>query len=159
MASWREALNTYRQPRLLAILFMGFSSGLPYALTGGTLSFWLAQSGVSRTAIGLFALIGIAYIIKFVWSPVIDRLPIPGLTRRLGRRRSWALLTQVLLVPAIVVLGLTEPTSAPLRTAVAALVVAFLSASQDIVIDAYRIELLTPEEQPAGASATQWGYR
>src|SRR6266704_4969110 len=159
MASWREALSTYRQPRLLAILFMGFSSGLPLPLTVGTLSFWLAQSGVSRTAIGLFALVGISYNFKFLWSPVIDTLPIPMLTRRLGRRRSWALVIQVLLALAILALGLGDPSRNPMGTALLAVVVAFLSASQDIVIDAYRIELLKPEEQGAGAAATQWGYR
>jgi MFS transporter, PAT family, beta-lactamase induction signal transducer AmpG len=159
MASWREALDTYRQPRLLAILLMGFSSGLPLPLTVGTLSFWLAQSGVTRTAIGLFALVGISYNFKFLWSPVIDTLPIPVLTRRLGRRRSWALVIQVLLALAILALGFGDPAHAPFATALVAVVVAFLSASQDIVIDAYRIELLKPEEQGAGAAATQWGYR
>jgi PAT family beta-lactamase induction signal transducer AmpG len=159
MASWREAFKTYRQPRLLAILFMGFSSGLPFALTGGTLSFWLAQEGVSKTTIGLFALVGSAYAFKFCWSPFVDRLPLPGLTARLGRRRGWALLIQALLAPAIFALGVTDPDRDPAATALAAVVVAFLSASQDIVIDAYRIELLKPEEQGAGAAATQWGYR
>ncbi|HKF73067.1 MAG TPA: MFS transporter, partial [Stellaceae bacterium] len=138
---------------------MGFSSGLPLPLTLGTLSFWLAQSGVSRTAIGLFALVGISYNFKFVWSPVIDTLSIPLLTRALGRRRSWALAIQALLAVAIFALGLTEPSKSPQSTAVLAVIVAFLSASQDIVIDAYRIELLNPEAQGAGAAATQWGYR
>jgi PAT family beta-lactamase induction signal transducer AmpG len=159
MASWGAALATYRQPRLLAILFMGFSSGLPLPLTGATLSFWLAKEGVSRTSIGLFSLIGAAYVFKFAWSPLVDRLPIPGLTRRLGRRRSWALLIQALMAPAILALGFTDPARDLFTTAFAAVIVAFLSASQDIVIDAYRIELLSPEEQGAGAAATQWGYR
>ncbi len=159
MVSWREAFNTYRQPRLLAILFMGFSSGLPFALTGATLSYWLAQEGVSRTTIGLFALVGTAYAFKFCWSPILDRLPIPGLTARLGRRRSWTLLIQALLAPAILFLGFADPRRDPAVTALAAVIVAFLSASQDIVIDAYRIELLRPDEQAAGAAATQWGYR
>ena len=159
MASWREAFDTYRQPRLLAILFMGFSSGLPLPLTVGTLSFWLAQSGVSRTAIGLFALVGISYNFKFLWSPVIDKLSIPLLTRRLGRRRSWALAIQALLAVSILALGFADPSHNPTGTALLAVVVAFLSASQDIVIDAYRIELLEPDEQGAGAAATQWGYR
>lgn len=157
--SWRSSLRIYREPRLLAILFMGFSSGLPLPLTLGTLSFWLAQAGVSRTAVGLFALVGISYNFKFVWSPVMDRLPLPWLTARLGRRRSWLLLTQVLLAGAIVALGLTDPANHLLQTAALAVSVAFLSASQDIVIDAYRIELLRPEEQYAGSIATQWGYR
>jgi MFS transporter, PAT family, beta-lactamase induction signal transducer AmpG len=151
--------RVYRRPRLLAVLLMGFSSGLPLALTFGTLSYWLAELGVSLTAIGLFGLVRASYSLKFLWSPVIDRTPIPVLTRRLGRRRSWALTIQFLLALAIIGLGMTDPKSAPAITALAAVIVAFLSASQDIVIDAYRIELLRPEEQGAGAAATQWGYR
>jgi PAT family beta-lactamase induction signal transducer AmpG len=138
---------------------MGFSSGLPLALTFGTLSYWLAELGVSLTAIGLFGLVRFSYSLKFLWSPLIDRMPIPYLTARLGRRRSWALTIQALLLVAIAVLGATDPHVDPAATALAAVVVAFLSASQDIVIDAYRIELLLPEEQGAGAAATQWGYR
>src|SRR5205814_4297237 len=156
---WADALRVYRQPRLIAILFMGFSSGLPLALTFGTLSYWLAEIGVSLTAIGLFGLVRTSYSLKFLWSPLIDRMPIPFLTARLGRRRSWALVIQFLLALAILALGMTDPRVDPAATALAAVVVAFLSASQDIVIDAYRIELLRPEEQGAGAAATQWGYR
>jgi MFS transporter, PAT family, beta-lactamase induction signal transducer AmpG len=156
---WFASLAVYRQPRLVAILLMGFSSGLPLALTFGTLSYWLAELGVSLTAIGLFGLVRTSYSLKFLWSPLIDRLPIPLLTARLGRRRSWALTIQLLLAVAILALGMTDPRSDPAATALAAVVVAFLSASQDIVIDAYRIELLLPEEQGAGAAATQWGYR
>ncbi|HEX3954807.1 MAG TPA: AmpG family muropeptide MFS transporter [Stellaceae bacterium] len=156
---WFTALSAYREPRLIAVLLMGFSSGLPLALTFGTLSYWLAEIGVSLTAIGLFGLVRSSYSLKFLWSPLIDRLPIPFLTAWLGRRRSWALAIQVLLALAILALGSTDPRLDPAMTALAAVVVAFLSASQDIVIDAYRIELLRPEEQGAGAAATQWGYR
>src|SRR5437762_2222270 len=156
---WLAALAVYRQPRLLAILLMGFSSGLPLALTGATLSLWLADVGVSLTAIGVFTLVRFSYSFKFLWSPLIDRLPIPLLTARLGRRRGWALAIQLLLALAILALGLTDPRASPWPTAFVAVIVAFLSASQDIVIDAYRIELLLPEEQGAGAAATQWGYR
>src|SRR5438128_10694859 len=156
---WLSSLAVYGQPRLIAILLMGFSSGLPLALTFGTLSYWLAEVGVSLTAIGLFGLVRTSYSLKFLWAPVIDRLPIPLLTARLGRRRSWALTIQAVLAVAIFALGLTDPRADPGVTALAAVVVAFLSASQDIVIDAYRIELLRPEEQGAGAAATQWGYR
>jgi PAT family beta-lactamase induction signal transducer AmpG len=156
---WLAALSVYRKPRLIAILLMGFASGLPLALTFGTLSFWLAEAGVSLTAIGLFGLVRFSYSLKWCWSPLIDRLPIPFLTARLGRRRSWALTIQFLLALAILALGMTDPRIDPMATALAAIVVAFLSASQDIVIDAYRIELLAPEEQGAGAAATQWGYR
>jgi MFS transporter, PAT family, beta-lactamase induction signal transducer AmpG len=152
-------LEVYRRPRLVAVLLMGFSSGLPLALTFATLSFRLAEIGVSRTQIGLFALVGIPYSVKFLWSPLIDRSPIPWFTCYLGRRRGWALAIQPLLALAILALGVVDPRAAPGLTASLALAVAFLSASQDIVIDAYRIELLLPEEQGAGAAATQWGYR
>jgi PAT family beta-lactamase induction signal transducer AmpG len=158
-SEWFASLAVYREPRLVAILLMGFASGLPLALTGATLSLRLADIGVSLTAIGLFTLVRFSYSCKFLWSPLIDRLPIPLLTTRLGRRRGWALALQGALVAAILALGLTDPRANPWSTALAAVVVAFLSASQDIVIDAYRIELLRPEEQGAGAAATQWGYR
>jgi PAT family beta-lactamase induction signal transducer AmpG len=159
MKAWLASLRVYREPRLLAILFMGFASGLPLPLTFATLSFWLAEGGVSRTNIGLFVLVGFAYNYKFLWSPVLDRMPIPFLTRRLGRRRSWALVIQALLMAAIFALGRSDPRSDLATVALLAVLVAFLSASQDIVIDAYRIELLKPEEQGPGAAATQWGYR
>src|ERR1700731_983219 len=103
------ALRIYREPRLLSVLFMGFASGVPLPLTFATLSFWLAEAGVSRTAIGLFVLVGFSYNYKFLWSPFIDRLPIPWLTRRLGRRRSWAVVIQLLLMAAIFALGRNDP--------------------------------------------------
>lgn len=149
----------YLQPRLLFVFVMGFASGLPLALSSATLSFWLAESGVALAAIGLFALVGTPYNFKFLWAPLIDRVPLPGLTRRLGRRRSWMLVIQVGLMLAIAALGFSRPETTPLLTAVCALAVAFFSASQDIVIDAYRIEILDPEEQGAGAAMTQAGYR
>ena len=159
MKEWLASLAIYREPRLLAILLMGFSSGLPLALTGATLGIWLAEAGLSLTAIGLFALVGTAYNFKFVWSPIIDRLPLPVLTRLLGRRRGWAVVIQALLGLAIVALGFADPRIDPWWTALGAVAVAFLSASQDIVIDAYRVELLEEREQAAGAAATQVGYR
>lgn len=159
MKAWFHSLRIYREKRLVAILLMGFSSGLPLPLTFATLSFWLAESGVSRSSIGLFVLVGFSYNYKFLWSPVLDRLAIPWATRRLGRRRSWALLIQAALIVAITLLGRTDPRADLAATAVLAALVAFLSASQDIVIDAFRIELLSAEEQGAGAAATQWGYR
>lgn len=144
---------------MVVILFLGFSSGLPLLLTFGTLSAWLAVEGVDKTTIGLFALVGVPYAVKFLWSPVIDGLTLPVLTRRLGRRRGWAILIQALLLVAILLLGFSSPAAAPLATAAVALVVAFLSASQDIVIDAYRVEILADDEQGAGAAAIQLGYR
>jgi PAT family beta-lactamase induction signal transducer AmpG len=154
-----RALGPYRDPRLLAILVMGFASGLPLALTGATLAVWMRQAGLSLTAIGLFALVGIAYNVKFLWAPLLDGLSPPGPTRGLGRRKGWTLILQGALALAVLALGLADPARAPLATALAAVVVAFLSASQDVVIDAFRVELLEEREQGAGAAATQVGYR
>jgi MFS transporter, PAT family, beta-lactamase induction signal transducer AmpG len=159
MRSWRAALGVYGDRRMLAIFCMGFSSGLPLLLVFSTLSYWLREVGVSRTEIGLFVLVGLSYSFKFLWSPFVDRLPIPGLTRWLGRRRGWALAIQLPLMAAIFALGGTDPKADLASTALFAVAVAFLSASQDIVVDAYRIELLSLDEQGAGAAATQWGYR
>jgi PAT family beta-lactamase induction signal transducer AmpG len=159
MSTWRDSLALHLRPRLLAVLVMGFSSGLPLPLTFGTLTFWLAESGVSRTTIGLLALVGTAYSLKFLWAPLVDRLPLGAMTRGLGRRRGWALAVQVPLALAILALGFTDPRVDPGATALVACAIAILSATQDIVVDAYRIELLRPDEQGAGAAATQWGYR
>jgi MFS transporter, PAT family, beta-lactamase induction signal transducer AmpG len=159
MSGWSGSLAIYLRPRLVAVLAMGFGSGLPLPLTFGTLTFWLAESGVNRATIGLLALVGTAYSLKFLWAPLIDRLPLGALTRRLGRRRGWALAVQAPLALAILALGFTDPRVDPGATAMVALAIAILSATQDIVIDALRIEMLRPDEQGAGAAATQWGYR
>src|SRR5438067_9003281 len=127
VAGWLASLAVYREPRLIAVLLMGFASGLPLALTFGTLSFWLSEVGVSRTSIGLFALVGISYSYKFLWAPVIDRIPIPLLTRLLGRRRSWGLVIQTLLMAAIFLLGRSNPQGDLATLALFAVVVAFLS--------------------------------
>lgn len=156
---WWSAFSAYLTPRMLVILAMGFASGLPLLLTLSTLSYWLSKVGVDKTTIGLFALVGTPYTFKFLWSPIMDQVPLPILTPLLGRRRSWLVLTQVLLAGAIFAMGLIDPAVDPWLTALAALIVAFLSASQDVVIDAYRIELLPLEEQGQGAGATQVGYR
>lgn len=158
-AGWVGALAIYRDPRLVAIFVMGFASGLPLALTGATLGIWLKDAGVSLAAIGFFALVGIAYNLKFLWSPIIDRAPLPVLGRLFGRRRGWALVIQCLLALAILAMASADPRARPELTALLAVIVAFCSASQDIVIDAYRVELLEPHEQGAGAAATQLGYR
>ena len=149
----------YFDRRVATVLLLGFSSGLPLLLTFSTLSFWLKTKGISRTDIGLFALVGTPYNLKFVWSPLIDRLPLPLLTRRLGRRRGWGVLVQALLIVCILALGSCDPTRDLGAMAALAVAVAFLSASQDIVIDAYRVEILPPELQGHGAGAIQTGYR
>lgn len=156
---WLRACSVYTERRVVTILFLGFSSGLPLALTFGTLTLWLAEEGISNTSIGLFALTGIPYTFKFLWSPLMDQLSIPLLTPWLGRRRSWAILTQVSLMISLFFLGLTKPGEAPFTTAMLALCTAFWSASQDIVIDAYRVEILEERQYGAGAAMSVLGYR
>lgn len=151
--------SLYFDRRMLAIALMGFSSGLPLLLTTSTLGYWLGRVGIDKTTIGLFALVGLPYALKFLWAPLLDRATLPVLGPALGRRRSWALLAQLALVGAIVGLGASDPLEAPRWTAAWALAVAFLSATQDVAIDAYRIEVLDDDEQGAGAAVTQAGYR
>jgi PAT family beta-lactamase induction signal transducer AmpG len=158
LGRWAAAFSVYGDRRMAVILLMGFASGLPLPLTLSTLSYWLAKAGVDKTSIGLFALVGIPYSFKFLWAPVVDQVRLPVLSR-LGRRRSWTFASQIGLVAAIVILGTTDPATRPMVTAAATLAVAFLSATQDIAIDAYRIEILDESEQGAGAAATQLGYR
>jgi len=158
MRSWLASLRVYGDRRMLAILLMGFSSGLPLALTASTLAIWLKTAGVSLTAIGLFAEVGLAYNLKFLWAPAMDRIRLP-LVGRLGRRRGWAVTIQAVLAVALLVMAGRDPTVDPWSVAIVAAIVAFLSASQDIVIDAYRVELLDEREQGAGAAVTQVGYR
>jgi PAT family beta-lactamase induction signal transducer AmpG len=157
--SLRDAVSVYLDRRMLAILLMGFASGLPLLLTTSTLSYWLAKRGVDKTAIGLFALVGLPYSLKFLWAPALDFVRVPWLSERLGRRRAWTLVAQALLVLAILGMGATDPARAPFVTASLALAVAFCSATQDVAVDAYRIEVLRDFEQGAGAAATQSGYR
>ncbi|HVN89680.1 MAG TPA: AmpG family muropeptide MFS transporter [Candidatus Binataceae bacterium] len=151
-----RALEPYAHRDVLLILPLGFASGLPLLLTFSTLSAWLATAGISRSAIGAFALAGTPYAFKFVWSPLIDRVPPPI---PIGRRRGWGLTIQILLVIAVLCLGLCDPKHQLGLMGTLAVVVAFLSASQDIVIDAYRVELLDPDRQGPGAGMIQTGYR
>lgn len=154
--NWRAAFATYTDRRVLQVLALGFASGLPFLLTYSTLSAWLATVGVRRAAIGAFALVGTPYAFKFVWAPLMDRVPPP---LPLGRRRGWGITIQVLLIGAILGLGLCNPKHNLLRMAAFAVLVAFLSASQDIVIDAWRVESLDQDEQAPGAAMIQAGYR
>lgn len=156
---WLDAARVYADRRVVAILFLGFSSGLPLLLTFSTLSVWLKEDGVSKTEIGLFALVGLPYTLKFIWAPLIDRLPLPPLTTLLGRRRGWCVFTQGMLVIAIIGLGSSDPLHDPLTTAAWALAVTFASASQDIVIDALRVEVLDRRQYGAGAAMIVAGYR
>ena len=156
MAAWRRSLAEYSERRVMLILPLGFASGIPLLLTFSTLSAWLATAGVSRAAIGAFALVGTPYALKFLWSPLIDRLPPPI---PVGRRRGWGIAIQLALIAATLALGSCNPKVELARMGALAILVAFLSASQDVVIDAYRVEILTPEQQGPGAAMIQTGYR
>ncbi|HEY5720395.1 MAG TPA: AmpG family muropeptide MFS transporter [Gammaproteobacteria bacterium] len=159
LRAWLAASAVYRDRRVLAVGFLGFSSGLPLALTFGTLTLWLAELGIDKTTIGLFALAGTPYTLKFLWAPLVDRVPLPWLTRRFGRRRGWMLATQVALMAGITLLGGSDPVAAPTLTALLALLVAFCSATQDIAIDADRVEILDERRYGAGAALVVLGYR
>ncbi|TCU66656.1 PAT family beta-lactamase induction signal transducer AmpG [Bradyrhizobium sp. R2.2-H] len=158
-ASWRDGLAVYLQPRVLIVLFLGFSSGLPLALSGSTLLVWMAEAGVDLGTIGLFALVGTPYTLKFLWAPLVDALHVPFFTRAFGRRRGWLVFSQLLLIGAILLLALTDPARSPLFVALGALLVATMSSTQDIVVDAFRVESLPESEQAAGMAAYVAAYR
>lgn len=157
--TWLDALGIYRHPRVAAMLFLGFSAGLPFALVAGTLAAWLTRSGVSMTNVGMFAWVGVLYAFKFAWAPLVDQLRIPLLTRVLGRRRSWMLLSQLGVAGALLGMAAFGPTDNLLLFAGLAVLVAFSSATQDIAVDAWRIEAVEPETQGAMAASYQLGYR
>jgi PAT family beta-lactamase induction signal transducer AmpG len=156
---WKDAFGIYAHPRVAAMLLLGFSAGLPFALTAGTLTAWLTRSGVSMTNVGMFAWVGILYALKFVWAPLLDQLSIPVLTRVLGRRRSWMLLSQLGVAGALLAMAGTEPEGQLVALAWFAVLVAFFSATQDIAVDAWRIEVVDAEMQGAMAASYQLGYR
>ena len=154
-----DTLAVYLKPRVLIVLFLGFSAGLPLALSGSTLLVWMREAGVDLGIIGLFALVGTPYTIKFLWAPIVDALDVPVLARLLGRRRGWLVFSQLLLIAAIAFLAFCDPVASPYWVAVGALLVAAASATQDIVIDAFRIESLDESEQAAGMAAYVAAYR
>jgi MFS transporter, PAT family, beta-lactamase induction signal transducer AmpG len=154
-----DTLAVYLQRRVLIVMFLGFSSGLPLALSGSTLLIWMRESGVNLGTIGLFALVGTPYTIKFAWAPLIDALDVPILSRLLGRRRGWLLLSQLLLMAAIFFLAACDPSASAFVVALGALLVAAASATQDIVVDAFRVESLSESEQAAGMASYVAAYR
>ena len=157
-ASFLEGLLVYLQPGVLIVALLGFSSGLPLALSGDTLRMWMADRGVDLGTIGLLSLAGLPYTLKFIWAPVVDAWQVPFLWR-LGRRRSWLAATQLLLIPTILFLGTRDPLASPLMVGVAALLVACASATQDIVVDAFRVQSLPTDEQAAGVASYVATYR
>ncbi|MFK3722964.1 AmpG family muropeptide MFS transporter [Pseudomonas monteilii] len=156
--TWRAALAAYASPSTLVLLLLGFAAGLPYMLVFSTLSVWLREAGVARETIGYASLIGLAYAFKWVWSPLLDqwRLPVLG---RLGRRRSWLLLSQVLVVAGLIGMGLCDPQKHLSWLIALAVLVAFASATQDIAVDAYRLEIADDQRQAALAASYMAGYR
>lgn len=148
-------LEVFRNRRVAVVLFLGFASGLPLALTGGTLQAWMTVEGVDLTTIGIFTLVGLPYTWKFLWAPFMDRFVPPWL----GRRRGWILATQIALMSGIALMGSLSPAHAPWALAGLALMVAFSSASQDIVFDAYRADILRAKERGVGAAVSVLGYR
>ncbi len=159
LRGWLRLLAVYREPPVVRMLFLGFSAGLPLLLVFGTLSFWLREAGVDRTTIGFVSWVALAYAFKWAWAPLVDRLPLPWLTARLGRRRSWLLASQFAVAAGLVGMATTDPALRLHALVVFALITAFASATQDIALDAYRIESATVEKQAALAAAYQTGYR
>ncbi|WAK02767.1 AmpG family muropeptide MFS transporter [Methylobacter sp. YRD-M1] len=157
--SWRSAFSVYAQPRVLSMMFLGFSAGLPFLLVFSTLSAWLRDEGVTRSVIGFFSWVGLTYSIKIFWAPVIDRLRLPFFTRILGKRRGWMFLAQLGIMAGLVGMASSDSHTQLQQIALFAVWVAFCSATQDVVIDAYRIEAVKPEYQGAMAATYVLGYR
>lgn len=159
VAAPAQGWRYYLQEKLLVIFFLGFSAGLPFPLVYATLTAWLSDAGLQKSTISTFAWIGFAYALKFLWSPLVDRLSLPLLTRSLGRRRAWLLLSQLAVGASLVVLSNIDPAAATGAFAFVAVAVAFSSATQDLALDAYRIECAGKEMQAPLAAAYQYGYR
>ncbi|WP_423897854.1 AmpG family muropeptide MFS transporter [Candidatus Pelagadaptatus aseana] len=157
--SWSEAFRAYTNPRVIAMFFLGVAAGLPLLLVFSTLSAWLRDMEVSRSAIGFFGWVGVTYSIKVLWAPVVDRLRLPGLTRWLGQRRSWMLLGQLGIIAGLLAMSFTDPRAELYWVAVFAVLVAFSSSTQDIAIDAFRIESAEVELQGAMSANYIFGYR
>jgi PAT family beta-lactamase induction signal transducer AmpG len=157
--SWIDAVTVYRQPRVLAMLFLGFSAGLPLLLVFGTLSAWLAREGIDKSTIGHVSWVALLYGLKFIWSPLVDRLRLPVIGRVFGQRRSWMLMAQTGVICGLLAMASSNPVNHLELLVYAALLVAFSSATQDISIDAWRIEAMPMEDQGAMAATYQIGYR
>jgi MFS transporter, PAT family, beta-lactamase induction signal transducer AmpG len=157
--TWAQTFKVYTEAPTLRMLTLGFSAGLPLLLVLGTLSFWLREAGINRATIGYLSWVGLAYAFKWCWAPLVDRLPIPILTRLMGRRRSWLLLSQCAIMAGLVGMALNDPKVALTPVVWCALVVAVASATQDIALDAFRIESADVQRQAALAAAYQTGYR
>ncbi|HYL70789.1 MAG TPA: MFS transporter, partial [Candidatus Dormibacteraeota bacterium] len=158
-SGWLAALAIYRQPRVLSMLFLGFSAGLPFYLVYQTLSAWLRQVGIQRSTIGMLAWVSILYSVKFLWAPVVDRVAPPLLQRLLGRRRGWMLWAQLGIAVGLLNIGMSDPATGVRQVALWALFTTFWAATQDIALDAWRIESAALQLQGAMLGAYQIGYR
>lgn len=159
MKNWIETARIHKDPRILSVFLLGFSSGLPFFLTLATLHARLSEAGVSKTLIGLFVLLTLPYSLKFIWAPILDSLKLPVLGDILGHRKSWMLTSQVLLIISLIQLGYVDPHHNLISVALWTLIVSFLSATQDIVVEAYRVEILNRHQIGGGATASNLGYR
>ena len=157
--SWGEAVRAFMHPRVIAMLFLGFSAGVPILLIFSTLSVWLREADVARSTIGFFSWAALGYGFKFVWAPLVDKLPLPILGKLMGQRRSWLLLSQFAIMAALCFMAVSEPTTGLQALAIGAIMLGFSSATQDIVIDAYRIEAATKELQGLMSATYIAGYR
>lgn len=157
--SLKEAVSVYLHPRVLAMLFLGFSAGLPLLLVFGTLSGWLARVGIDKSTIGHISWVALLYGLKFIWSPLVDRVRLPVLQSLLGQRRSWMLVAQIGVISGLLLMATSDPLSHIEMLVYAAILVAFASATQDIAIDAWRIEAMPTEFQGAMSGTYQMGYR
>jgi PAT family beta-lactamase induction signal transducer AmpG len=157
--SWGEAVRIYSQPEVVRMLFLGFSAGLPLLLVFSTLTAWLHDLDVSRSSIGFFGWVGMTYSIKVFWAPVVDRIKVPWLTLKIGQRRSWILIGQLGIMLGLVAMVLVDPKASLLNFSICAVIVAFSSSTQDVAIDAFRIESAVDEMQGALAAGYQFGYR
>ena len=162
MTNWQQSIRAFLHPRVITMLFFGFSAGIPLLLIFSTLGLWLREAGLERSAVTFFSWAALGYSFKFVWAPIVDFLPLPFLSQYLGRRRSWILVSQIAIIISISLMALTDPSMGDLQLkmmAFAAIALGFSSATQDIVIDAYRIESAPPDLQALMSSTYIAGYR
>ncbi len=157
--TWGEAARAFLHPRVISMLFFGFSAGLPFYLIFGTLSVWLTEAGTERSTVTFFSWAMLAFSFKFIWAPLIDRLPVPFLTARLGRRRAWMLTAQISVVIALLWMAFSEPSANLVMTALGAVLLGFSAATQDIALDAFRIEAVDEDLQALMSSTYVAGYR
>ena len=162
MTNWQQSIRAFLHPRVITMLFFGFSAGIPLLLIFSTLGLWLREAGLERSAVTFFSWAALGYSFKFVWAPIVDFLPLPFLSKYLGRRRSWILVSQIAIIISISLMAMTDPSMGDLQLkmmAFAAIALGFSSATQDIVIDAYRIESAPPDLQALMSSTYIAGYR